>query len=50
MSPDEGMQALWVIYGVLESGLIGSEVAVADVIAGSVDACQKPIDLEIGIA
>ncbi len=50
VSPDEGMQALWIIYGVLESGQIGSEVAVADAIAGSVDACQKPIDLEIGIA
>lgn len=50
VGPDEGMQALGVVYGVLESGLSGSEVAVKDVIAGSVDAYQRPIDLEIGIA
>ncbi|MCI0850641.1 MAG: Gfo/Idh/MocA family oxidoreductase [Chloroflexi bacterium] len=50
VGPDEGMQALGVIYGVLESGLSGSEIAVADVIAGTVDAYQRPIDLEIGIA
>ena len=50
VGPDEGMQALGVIYGVLESGLMGSEVAVADVISGSVDDYQKPIDLEAGIA
>ncbi|MCZ6539859.1 MAG: Gfo/Idh/MocA family oxidoreductase, partial [Chloroflexi bacterium] len=49
VGPDEGMQALGVIYGVLESGLLGREVAVADVIAGSVDSYQEPINLEIGI-
>ena len=50
VGPDEGMQALGVIYGVLESGLAGSELAVADVISGSIDAYQRPIDLDIGIA
>ena len=49
VGPDAGMQALGVIFGVLESGLSGREIAVADVIKGSVDAYQEPINLEIGI-
>ena len=50
VGPKEGMQALGVIYGILESGLAGRHVAVSDVIDGSIDEYQQPIDKEIGYA
>ncbi|MEE8047038.1 MAG: Gfo/Idh/MocA family oxidoreductase [Dehalococcoidia bacterium] len=48
VGPEEGMQALGVIYGILESGLAGRNVAVSDIIDGSIDDYQQSIDHEIG--
>ena len=50
VGPEEGMQALGVIYGILESGLAGRHVAVSEIIDGSIDEYQQPIDKEIGYA
>lgn len=50
VGPEEGMQALGVIYGILESGLAGRHVTVSDVIDGTIDEYQQPIDKEIGYA
>jgi predicted dehydrogenase len=50
VGPEEGMQALGVIYGILESGLAGRNVAVSDIIDGSINDYQQSIDSEIGYA
>jgi hypothetical protein len=48
VGPEEGLQALGVIYGILESGLAGRNVAVSDIIDGSINDYQQSIDHEIG--
>ena len=48
VGPEEGMQALGVIYGILESGLAGLNVAVSDIIDGSINDYQQSIDQQIG--
>ena len=44
-----GMAALAVVYGILESGLSGSPVALSDIISGAVSNYQNEIDAEAGI-
>lgn len=44
-----GMAALAVVYGILESGLSGSPVALSDIIDGAVSEYQNEIDAEAGI-
>ena len=44
-----GMQAVALIYGILESGYSGIPVSIKDIIAGSVSGYQQSIDLELGI-
>ena len=44
-----GMQAVALIYGILESGYSGIPVSIKDIVAGSVSGYQQSIDLELGI-
>ena len=44
-----GMQAVALIYGILESGYSGIPVSIKGIVAGSVSGYQQSIDLELGI-
>ncbi len=46
---DEGMAALALTYGILESGEIGQPVAIDDVVSGKVNRLQSEIDAAAGI-
>ena len=49
VNAEVGMAALAVVYGILESGLSGSPVALSDIISGAVSDYQNEIDAEAGI-
>ena len=49
MSGEEGTIDLALAYGILESGLIGREVSLGEILSGEVDAYQKPINEHYGL-
>ena len=46
---EAGMEAVALVYGILESGQMGAPVKIADVVDGSVAEYQRPIDEEVGV-